>query len=443
LSDEHLTEIQTYFSELGDDSMDDGSAILFNMELLNVNNTAVMSENQEQNQDGDNRKEEFEELPTDGDSGIFILTEDGKWVPGDEGDIVERKPKPETEKSQLEKLKNSIVNFDIVIDIPRLNRYMKYNRWALLQDDDCEDSPLMLINHRESPADIMLRLQKDSIHKINADYESPADFKALIAGVLQEICSLIINDLSNLQSKYEKLTYLNNELQWATKALSSFGYPISMDFFGNYLMEKPENTPSRYQMTWCKGDLYNEEAIFNIEKVYIPKVVGYRFSAIADYIIFLKKQIEIVQSLNIPPISPASQTQVTLEPVSEAPFVDTPSIDFPGSISQKSVQNSILRLDIRQTALLFHYLKEYGLVLTHSPNAMSKMVSALTGYSKKNLQDNWNIDNLNEIKGDQPSGKPDKYQKIQNFNLNAVRTALQEIIDEIDHQMKINTENNT
>ena len=358
-----------------------------------------------------------QDLPDGGKCGVYTLTDEGVWEPGDGFDgNIESNQRPEIPKSQLEKLKESVVNFEIVLNVEKLIRYIDYKLWVFLQNEYCTDSPVQIINK----------------------CESPADFKIYLANTLNEICLLVTNDLVTLKTKYEKLSYLKNELQWAKKALVGFDYPISLDFFNNYQMVKPEKVPEKYKMTWCKGELYDNEAIENLEQLYIPKVVEYRFNTIADYIVFLNNQIDIIQALNIPSIPEGNQPANDKEKDFEIHIDTKPIIKLPEFFTLPNKQKPIRRLDIRQTALLFELMKDKDVVLNYDYDDLAKIVSALTGHSEQNLRttDGFGVKSL--IFSDKEKTKTKNFKKIQNHNLIVVKGVLEEIVGILDKQMESN-----
>jgi len=53
---------------------------------------------------------------------------------------------------------------------------------------------------------------------------------------------------------------------------------------------------------------------------------------------------------------------------------------------EKGINEKIERLDIYQSALLFHYLKESNAIIHYSDNSLAKFVHYLTGHSEQNLR---------------------------------------------------------
>jgi hypothetical protein len=101
---------------------------------------------------------------------------------------------------------------------------------------------------------------------------------------------------------------------------------------------------------------------------------------------------------------------------------------------------TISKLDIRQTALLFYYLREFELVLKYNDDSLVKIICALTGHSEQNIRTKKGFGIIQDIKRDIPDTKTRQFKEVPNYNLNVLRSVLNEIIEEIDEQTKKNLE---
>lgn len=108
-------------------------------------------------------------------------------------------------------------------------------------------------------------------------------------------------------------------------------------------------------------------------------------------------------------------------------------VEEKGKATITLLNQKINSLDIRQTALLFHYLKENDLILKYDNKNLSRIVQALTGHSGQNLRANEGFGVIVDIKRDK--SKPKSIKK-SNYNLSTVRKALSDILKQIDKDIK-------
>lgn len=340
-----------------------------------------------------------------------FLDGEGNWVQGVGRFDIELKSK--TVKSPLENLKDSIVDYFLTINGTSLEKYIKNNNWGALHDNDVTDSPITITGECKSP----------SLYKIH------------ISNVLNEIVKQIKIEINSLGAKYDKLTFINNELQWAKKTLVGFGYPITTDYFGNFQMDKSGEIPAKYKMAafWTGASILTEDAVFMIEQVYVPKIIEIKFNAIAEYAIFLKNQIEIIHGLNTPAYAP-QDLDIKID------TVERPVIQLPETFNLPKLDLKVNKLDIRQTALLFHLLKKQGIILEYSVESLAKIVYTLTGYSEQNLRTKSGFGIIGDILRDTPETKSSIAQNILNYNLLEVKAKLEDIIAYLDIQMQKNAD---
>jgi hypothetical protein len=121
-------------------------------------------------------------------------------------------------------------------------------------------------------------------------------------------------------------------------------------------------------------------------------------------------------------------------------LVESKTIILPENFSLPRMNLTISKLDIRQTALLFYYLREFELVLKYNDDSLVKIICALTGHSEQNIRTKKGFGIIQDIKRDIPDTKTRQFKEVPNYNLNVLRSVLNEIIEEIDEQTKKNLE---
>lgn len=89
-------------------------------------------------------------------------------------------------------------------------------------------------------------------------------------------------------------------------------------------------------------------------------------------------------------------------------------------------------LDKYQTALLFHYIMAKGIILDFNDKSLAKLISIMTPHSEQNIRTEC-LAYINQIIKDKTK---DKNHPEPNYNLNCVRRALQEIIEDIDREIQ-------
>ncbi len=86
-------------------------------------------------------------------------------------------------------------------------------------------------------------------------------------------------------------------------------------------------------------------------------------------------------------------------------------------------------LDIRETAILFYYLRKYSATIDYTDNSYSKIVHYLSGHSEANLRTRSGFGNIINIVKETREGV--KYSNIKN-----VKILLEKIISDIDREIK-------
>ena len=91
-------------------------------------------------------------------------------------------------------------------------------------------------------------------------------------------------------------------------------------------------------------------------------------------------------------------------------------------------------LDIRQTALLFNYLQEAKLFLKYNKKGKAYFAYYLTGHSESNIRTNDGFGAIDSIKKDRD--KPKKYKEIKLYNLNSVKTQVENLLKLIENDIE-------
>ncbi len=108
------------------------------------------------------------------------------------------------------------------------------------------------------------------------------------------------------------------------------------------------------------------------------------------------------------------------------------------SNTQKSItlnipKSKIIRLDIRQTAVLFYYLWKHSAILKESNKYISKAIQCFTGHSAQNIRTYDGFSLIDSIIKDDVIDK--RFQHIPHYNITGVKKLLEEIIDDINSEI--------
>jgi hypothetical protein len=93
-----------------------------------------------------------------------------------------------------------------------------------------------------------------------------------------------------------------------------------------------------------------------------------------------------------------------------------------------------LLLDMRQSALLFYYLKEAKVIQPHVNDKLSIYISLLTGFSEQKLRTTKGLGSIPNIMSDK-NVVIKKKKDTPHFNLNSVKNALQKIIKDVEFEI--------
>lgn len=86
------------------------------------------------------------------------------------------------------------------------------------------------------------------------------------------------------------------------------------------------------------------------------------------------------------------------------------------------------KLDIYQTAILFHLLREAGVIINYSNADLAKFAHYLTGHSEQNLRTDKGFSNIFEIMKTNRNG-------VKAYNLQILKKELQQLINTIDSKL--------
>ncbi len=106
----------------------------------------------------------------------------------------------------------------------------------------------------------------------------------------------------------------------------------------------------------------------------------------------------------------------------------------PGNVDNSKIE----KLDRSQTALLYDYLKNVGVIKDLSSNKLAPLISELTGFSKKNLRTD-GLDKIWEIKSGKIANKIESKGNPE-YNLQKVKEVILEILQNVNQDIKKNKE---
>jgi hypothetical protein len=111
-------------------------------------------------------------------------------------------------------------------------------------------------------------------------------------------------------------------------------------------------------------------------------------------------------------------------------FTERSSVNHPSELDD---ENSGSILDIRQSALLFHYLAEKGIIKRLPDDRLALLVSELTGHSHNTLRTTKGFGVIHDIISDKV--KNANYKAVKCYNLQSVKIALESIIELITNEI--------
>ena len=99
------------------------------------------------------------------------------------------------------------------------------------------------------------------------------------------------------------------------------------------------------------------------------------------------------------------------------------------SLTKERIKAS--NLDIRQTALLFYYLRKKEAVINYTDASLAKIVHYLTGHSESNIRQNKGFGNIINI-------EKEVREKESFYNIKKLKSFLEDIISDIDKKIDSN-----
>ncbi|QMU27690.1 hypothetical protein [Adhaeribacter radiodurans] len=168
-----------------------------------------------------------------------------------------------------------------------------------------------------------------------------------------------------------------------------------------------------------------DQVIRNWENLLITS----KYSATLTVLIGFRDKIEmnllLYSNLNTFPQPIHEEKQLELELPSE--------IKLPLPKKSKKIE----RLDTRQSALLYFYLRKFDAILNYSDTSLAKLMHALTGHSEQKLRTEKGLGVIWDIMED--TVKDNTFNHVPDYNLDTVKKLLSEVITEIDNQKKKNS----
>ena len=182
----------------------------------------------------------------------------------------------------------------------------------------------------------------------------------------------------------------------------------------------------------------NEELQFHIEEECTLWFFGMEYAELTNILENLSKikdQLLILKLAELTRVTSSSQTGTQKQTINENQV-----IELPENFNLPKLNLVAERLDIRQTALLFDYLKRFKVILNYNTDSLASIIYALTGHSAQNIRTNKGFGIIQGIRRDEPDSKIKQYKSYPNHNLLALKKLLLEIVDDLDIQMKKNFE---
>ena len=147
---------------------------------------------------------------------------------------------------------------------------------------------------------------------------------------------------------------------------------------------------------------------------------------------------ELIKNIDSTPIDPSTEKliietlgeefQKELE-LEEEHGKDAIIQQLPENFSSNKNESANLKLDIKQTAILFYQLKKHKAIYPFSDQALAKLVSNITGHSEQNIRTKKGFGAYWDLIKESREG-------MTNFHAKKVKEFLQAIIDELDKEIK-------
>jgi len=331
--------------------------------------------------------------------------------------------------SSLAQIKHQLQGYSIELNQEVVDLSKEYYRWDVLVLPEGEAT--------------VITFNKFSTLELYDNY-----LKELVNEAYSEIRRII----SEGATPYEKIS-IAVELNGQFKIeLVRFGYYIKIGTVGDYELSYSDHTPDYLSLdpSFTEAHQLDDEIVNEIENC-IFQYIQLQFKVVAQLVKYLDTQYDIVKSL-IPAnktIQESYEYQALIAKVKDQEaalqqkIVQPPILALPENFNLPKMNLKAERLDVRQTALLFTYLKDSKVILNYHTNSLAEIVSALTGHSEQKIRTDEGFGMMQYIKQDNPNTKIKKFKSVPNHNLVVLKSVLTEIIEELDKQMKENLARNT
>jgi len=224
---------------------------------------------------------------------------------------------------------------------------------------------------------------------------------------------------NELQNYVLKTNYLNDQLNKIHEAIVSF-QSISQKFYFVRIGSNPD-----YEEYTFRDDI---QFNFNDEDNFEP---AYKLRKWLAHFLNIQREIISRSLSNLGQQRERILNDLSNKSISRHQIIDTPEYF---KIKGKSKEEIVKRLDIRQTSLLFYYLRKHEAIRYLSDTFLSELLHYLTGYSAQNLRGRTGFQHIWDINDDTVVHKDHKEEPF--YNLNSVKSLLNEIITEIDDYIK-------
>ncbi len=283
---------------------------------------------------------------------------------------------------------------------------------------------------------------------------SPFDYSSRFNLLTKKITQNFDALISKLKNIPEKIMFVDAQKFYFQNMLEDFE-PVMSQFLDGSKSKISEKFPDHFQVR-MPNEVVNEYMIdedlqYHIEEKCPLWFLYIEFSCISNIIEILDRKRDQLMLLKLAEISLTESFQQNVNPqslsgeevqasTSSRKKSETQILVLPENFKLPKMNFVAPRLDIRQTALLFNYLKKYNVILDYQDDSLAKIVSSLTGHSEQNIRTGEGFGMIQYIKQDHPDSKTKKFKSEPNHNLIVLRYLLVEILEDLDTQMNENIE---
>lgn len=278
------------------------------------------------------------------------------------------------------------------------------------------------------------------------NYRESDSYRTYLASLSKKIKEDFINSTNYLKTTPQKILYLeaqkyyfqNIKVDYQIVEDKYLASPRNMVLPKKFLIQIPHEIIDYYQI--------DEELQFHIEKWQSIRFILMESIYTDDILEFIDRQKEKLMLAELSDLKisdPFFQIDLKSEKgtddssINESKELNLSSL--PDQSKRKRAHLTIQKLDIRQTALFFYYLRKFDFVLDYADDSFAKIINVLTGHSEQNIRTKKGFGVIGSIKNDEPDSKPKYFIEKPNHNLEVLKSALLEIIKEIDNQIEKNT----